>query len=214
MGQAARQTSFQQDAVMTDLTLGLISDTHIPRRMKCMPKTALDALSGVDLILHAGDVDDPDSLAPLRAIAPVHAVCGNRHLHEFSDGGAALPDKIELELDRYRFVLTHGYKTGMQGFMLKSWGIFLKAIGLTDNGKFNWHIADRLVQRYAEADIIVFGHTHRAHIEQIGRTLLVNPGAVCPTRGERPSVARVTLGKSKPQVEIIPLLTDARGRLY
>ena len=74
---------------MPALVVGLLSDTHVPRRIKRLPKTVLDALAGVDLILHAGDVDDPAALEPLRAIAPVHAVRGNVHLHEFSGGGTA-----------------------------------------------------------------------------------------------------------------------------
>jgi len=37
--------------------------------------------------------------------------------------------------------------------------------------------------------------------------LLVNPGAVCPTRGKQPTVARLRLGAERPEVEIVPLLT-------
>jgi uncharacterized protein len=54
------------------LTVGVISDTHGLLRPE-----ALDALRGVDQILHAGDVGTPDILASLRAIAPTTAVRGN-----------------------------------------------------------------------------------------------------------------------------------------
>lgn len=80
------------------LTIGLLSDTHVPHRLKRLPDTALDALAGVDLILHAGAVDDPAALKPLRDIAPVYTVRGNVHPQDFSDGGAALPAAIELQL--------------------------------------------------------------------------------------------------------------------
>jgi hypothetical protein len=52
------------------------------------------------------------------------------------------------------------------------------------------------------------------YVEQVGRALLVNPGAVCPTLGEQPTVARLQLGAGRPHVEIVPLLTGAHSRLY
>jgi predicted phosphodiesterase len=36
--------------------LGVVTDTHIPDRMRHLPQAALDRLAGVDAILHAGDV--------------------------------------------------------------------------------------------------------------------------------------------------------------
>jgi putative phosphoesterase len=54
------------------LTAGVISDTHgvlIPE--------ALKILMGVDLIIHAGDIDTPAVLNELNRIAPVVAVQGN-----------------------------------------------------------------------------------------------------------------------------------------
>lgn len=52
--------------------LGVISDTHGLLRPE-----ALDALSGSELIIHAGDVGKPEILERLREIAPVVAVRGN-----------------------------------------------------------------------------------------------------------------------------------------
>ncbi|PPE75305.1 YfcE family phosphodiesterase [Solimonas fluminis] len=56
------------------MILGLISDTHGLLRPE-----ALDALRGCDLILHAGDIGSA-VLAPLEALAPVHAIRGNNDL--------------------------------------------------------------------------------------------------------------------------------------
>jgi putative phosphoesterase len=53
-------------------TLGIISDTH-----GLLRREAVDALGGVERILHAGDVGHPDVLEQLRAIAPVTAIRGN-----------------------------------------------------------------------------------------------------------------------------------------
>jgi len=52
--------------------VGLISDTH-----GLMRPTALAALKGCDLIIHAGDIGKPEIVEQLRAVAPVVAVRGN-----------------------------------------------------------------------------------------------------------------------------------------
>jgi putative phosphoesterase len=191
---------------MSTFTMGLLSDTHIPHRMKHLPQAALDALAGVDVILHAGDVDDPAALEPLREIAPVHAVSGNFHILDLSDGGASLPRVVKLELANKRVVLVHGHWPGPIGFFLKGLHVFAESLRLTDNGALNRRSARRLARAYPEADIIAFGHSHRAHVEWIGDILLVNPGAVLKSGNrEHPSVARISIGKGKPEVEIIPL---------
>jgi hypothetical protein len=186
---------------MSTLTIGLLSDTHIPHRLKRMPVAVLDAFAGVDLILHAGDVDEPAALEPLRAIAPVHAVRGNVHVRDLSDGGAMLPAVVKLELAGRQIALTHGHRPGLLGFYLEGLNVVALQLGLTDNGKANRRIARRLAQLYPRQDIIIFGHTHRAHFERVGRALLVNPGAVCAAPSERPSVARIRLGVGRPEVE-------------
>lgn len=53
-------------------TIGLISDTHGLLRQEAMA-----ALQGSDLIIHAGDVGNPEIIHRLGAIAPVVAVRGN-----------------------------------------------------------------------------------------------------------------------------------------
>jgi putative phosphoesterase len=54
------------------MMVGLISDTH-----GLMRESALAALGGSDLIVHAGDVGAAAVLEALRALAPVVAVRGN-----------------------------------------------------------------------------------------------------------------------------------------
>ena len=73
------------------IVLGVISDTHGLLRSE-----AVDALRGVDRILHAGDVGAPEILKELESIAPVTAVRGN-----VDSGGWArklpLSEVIEVE---------------------------------------------------------------------------------------------------------------------
>jgi putative phosphoesterase len=53
-------------------SVGLISDTHGVLRPE-----AVEALRGCDVLIHAGDVGDPEVLEQLRALAPTFAVRGN-----------------------------------------------------------------------------------------------------------------------------------------
>jgi uncharacterized protein len=52
--------------------VGVISDTH-----GLLRPTAIEALRGVDLILHAGDIGPAEILDQLRTLAPTVAVRGN-----------------------------------------------------------------------------------------------------------------------------------------
>lgn len=56
----------------TDTLIGVISDTHGLLRPE-----AMQALAGSQLILHAGDIGNPEVLHQLQAIAPTFAVRGN-----------------------------------------------------------------------------------------------------------------------------------------
>jgi putative phosphoesterase len=81
------------------IKIAIISDTH-----GTLTQDALDAISGVDHILHAGDIGAPEILQRLRTIAPVNAVRGNM------DGGdwcQDLPTTDMVELDTTTFYLLH-----------------------------------------------------------------------------------------------------------
>jgi hypothetical protein len=54
------------------MKIGVVSDTHGLLRPEVLP-----ALTGVDRILHLGDVGDPAILKTLEKIAPIHAIRGN-----------------------------------------------------------------------------------------------------------------------------------------
>jgi uncharacterized protein len=73
----------------TPRKIGLISDTH-----GLLRNEALQALSGSDLIIHAGDVGDSNILDALRRIAPVIAVRGNIDTAEWAK---SLPETTVVE---------------------------------------------------------------------------------------------------------------------
>src|SRR3954462_9903758 len=84
-------------------TLGLISDTH------GLLRPALhQVLSGVELILHAGDVGGKAVLHELGLIAPVKAVFGNTD----SPGDPDLAEAIDMTIDGVTIHVSHGHELG------------------------------------------------------------------------------------------------------
>ncbi|HEX3987021.1 MAG TPA: metallophosphoesterase family protein [Acidobacteriaceae bacterium] len=84
------------------MRIGVISDTHGLLRPE-----ALQALAGVEAILHAGDVGDPAILEALGKIAPVTAIRGNID----QAGKCAAPPPTEwVELGGAAFYLIHDLK--------------------------------------------------------------------------------------------------------
>ncbi|PKL46866.1 MAG: YfcE family phosphodiesterase [Candidatus Riflebacteria bacterium HGW-Riflebacteria-2] len=75
------------------MKIGIISDTHITNPAACIvPEWIARAFAGVDLIVHAGDVERPEYLQALKDIAPVCAVRGN------CDHAIATPESISIEI--------------------------------------------------------------------------------------------------------------------
>ncbi len=81
------------------MRVGVLSDTHGLLRPE-----VIAALGGVDHILHAGDVGDPDILDRLAAIAPLTAIRGNI---DGTDRCAELPATEAVELAGYLIYLVH-----------------------------------------------------------------------------------------------------------
>lgn len=151
------------------VVIGLISDTH-----GLVRPDVFEALDGVQLILHAGDVGGKGVLAELRAIAPVLAVYGNTD----SPDEPGLSGEINLLREDRTIHVSHGHELGRPTPVA-------------------------LLERY-QADVIVYGHTHRPLVERSGKRLVVNPGAAGPRRFDiKPSVARLTLGSGEAQVQLL-----------
>jgi len=82
--------------------IGLISDTH-----GLVRPSVFEALQGVELILHAGDVGE-GVLDELRVIAPVRAVRGNTDPVDDPE----LPATLEMEREGVRIHVSHGHEVG------------------------------------------------------------------------------------------------------
>ena len=139
-----------------------------------------DVFAGVDHILHGGDVGPLDLLADLEAIAPVTAVYGNT---DGSDVRARLPQVARLELDGFRIVVTHG-------------------------DQFGSPTPARLNAAFPDAEILVFGHTHRPLLTLVDQVVtVINPGGAGPRRFDLPaSVGILELEPGiPPRARLVPL---------
>jgi putative phosphoesterase len=116
-------------------------------------------------------------LDELRAIAPVLAVQGNTD----PPGDPELPVSVDREIDGVRLHVSHGHELGSPR-------------------------PDALLERY-DADVIVYGHTHRQLVQHEGKRWVVNPGAAGPRRFNLPaSVALLRIADGGGvSIEIVPL---------
>jgi putative phosphoesterase len=151
--------------------VGLISDTH-----GLLRPGVHAALTGVELILHSGDVGGSGILDELRLIAPVKAVFGNTDPTD----EAGLAEEFVVAIDGLRVHVSHGHEVGSP-------------------------TPAKLAARY-DADVVVFGHTHRPLVSRVGKQLFVNPGAAGPRRFNlTPSVGRLTIARGNAEVEIVDI---------
>jgi len=149
--------------------IGLISDTH-----GLIRPGVHNALMGVELILHAGDVGGAAILEELRLIAPVKAVFGNTDPPDDPE----LSTDLTLVVNGLRVHVSHGHEVGSP-------------------------TPDKLAVRY-DADVVIYGHTHRQSVTRLDGRLFVNPGAAGPKRFNiSPSVGRLTIVDGRAEVEIV-----------
>jgi putative phosphoesterase len=135
------------------------------------------ALAGVEFIFHAGDVGGDEILDELQLIAPVHAVYGNTD----PPGQPRLADAIEMTIGDVRVHVSHGHEVGAP-------------------------TPPKLLARY-DADVIVYGHTHKQLLIHADGRWVVNPGAAGPRRFDLlPSVARMTIRGRDAAIEIVNLV--------
>jgi putative phosphoesterase len=151
--------------------IGLISDTH-----GLLRASVHEALRGVSLILHAGDVGGEEILEELRIIAPVQAVYGNTDPVD----DPSLQQEVIVPAGGNRIHVSHGHELGSP-------------------------TPERLLAAYPQ-EVLVYGHTHKQLVTRADGRLVVNPGAAGPRRFNlEPSVARLTIDNGIAEVEIVPI---------
>jgi putative phosphoesterase len=133
--------------------IGVISDTHIPY-FKELPKSIWEHFTGVELIIHAGDLSVLSVISELETIAPVLAVQGNVEEDEVI---RKLPIKREIVVGHCRFGVVH-------------------ILGDSHNRE---GIAR---QEFPNARCVVFGHSHIPWNQEHNGLLLFNPGSATDRR--------------------------------
>ncbi len=160
-------------------TVGLIADTHIPARAKCIPKMVFKTFENADFIVHAGDLVQLAVIDELEQLAPVLAVHGNMDGPEVSD---ALPKLNSLKIFDWKIGVMHDPRAlfGMS-----------KMREIAKQNNFN---------------VFVYGHTHNSNIKWERQTLYINPGSPTnplPSFVIKPSVALLKVTKEAITPEII-----------
>jgi len=154
------------------MNIGVLSDTH-----NYLDPRIPHLLTGVDHILHAGDIGLPAILLQLEQIAPVTAVAGNT-----DDPGLAYPQTELVTLAGRKFLLQH----------------IVNPHALTDQ------LQARLACE--RPDVVLFGHTHKPFCETINGTLFFNPGYAGKQRFQaQRSVALLHCNEKGLRHEYLPL---------
>ncbi len=158
-----------QELEIQRMKLGVISDTHAHYLHTCEAIRMLESLE-VDEVIHCGDIGSRE-IIPLFAAWPTHFILGNvdgddEPWGDWIDGAAERTFHGRfgsVELGGRRIAFLHG----------------------DDERRLREEIASQ------QWDLVCHGHTHIAAQEQLGRTLVLNPGAM--VRVLEPSVAYVNL---------------------
>ncbi|RLF91244.1 YfcE family phosphodiesterase [Thermococci archaeon] len=161
------------------MKVGIMSDTHdnLPAI-----KLAVEFFNReeVDLVIHAGDYVAPFVAREFSKLnAPLKGVFGNNDgEREGLREKLGIKDEIlTLDLKGLKTVVLHG----------------------TD---------ERIVEALARSqlyDIVIRGHTHRHGIQEVGRTIIINPGEVCGYLTGVKSVA--ILNVKEREIKIVDLET-------
>jgi putative phosphoesterase len=128
--------------------LVVLSDTHMPRRNRSLPRELVGALRTADLIVHLGDFTGMEVVTFLEAYAPLIGVHGN---NDSDDIRARFPATQRIEMEGKLLVLLHG-----------------------DIGGRSANVAARATRG---GDVVLFGHSHHPLCSWEGGRLLFNPGS-------------------------------------
>jgi putative phosphoesterase len=164
------------------MLLGIVSDTH---GHVAFARPAINMLAAwkVDEVIHCGDVGSA-AIVRLFAAWPTHYVLGNCDRPEDEPALAA-------EIARAGHTL-HG-RFGQ----IERCGRRIAFLHGDDASCLAETIAG------GQYDLVCYGHTHLAHQQQRGRTLVLNPGALY--RAEPHSIAIVEVTVERAALKVTPL---------
>ena len=151
------------------MRIGVIADTHIPAMGKEPPAEVIPAFAGVDRIFHAGHAYTQECIDWLEQIAPVDWA------ESWVAGVGEAPERTSrafvIDLEGHKIGLTHE-------LLLKRLGDEVLPGAIDRNYPEDASLPDELEAIFGEpVDIVVFGYTHEALVEEHQGVLMVNPGS-------------------------------------
>jgi len=205
--------------------IGVVADTHVGDHVARLPPEVPEALEGVDLILHAGDLSHAIVLEELGRVAPVVAVRGN---HDERAGLAGLPRDALVRAGGARIGLTHGSR---RAAVEMAAGLASLATGRARLLGFE----RTMRRRFGEVDCVVVGHVHLPIHRLVDGVLVFSPGAVyapeqdpgydwsglggaayrrfrqsLPAAARVPSVGVIEVGRAGLRASVVPLARPIR----
>ena len=184
------------------MRIGLISDTRIPGIAKEVPPHVTRAFEGVDLILHSGGIQVARVLDWLEQIAPVKAVGRIQGGQYESSTPFSLQNADDPRVAEQQVLQLEGHTIGMVN------SLDLDPLnddvipGFIEAQHFPKQAVSSMVESVfgTPVDIVVFGRTLEAMVEEHDGVLFVNPGS--------PTIPRniMKLG----QVAILNLTSESR----
>ena len=160
------------------MRIGLISDTHMAGSGRQLPTAVLDALAGVDLILHCGDLECIGVLDYLETVAPVLSVRGYEDPVEDGERLANVTRVVDAE--GISIGMVHDIQWPTPWITTSPDGTSLRF----PPGPVKEH----LVKKFGRpVDVVLFGDTHEELVCYYQGVMWVNPGSpTYPGRKHRP----------------------------
>ena len=132
------------------MEIGVLSDTHISS-LEGLPREVLDALTRVDLIVHAGDYTGKMLLDELRNLGEFRGVYGNMD-------SSAIKSELQavevFEVGDFKIGVTHPAEGGPP-----------------------FRLERRTRKKFGQIDLIIYGHSHWVKNETLDGVIYFNPGS-------------------------------------
>lgn len=124
-------------------------------------KKLLKKVGKMDAVFHMGDSENSRGYMESLVDCPLYIVKGN------CDYGSVLPQKLIVEMGGHKFYISHGDRERVD------FGLDI----IKENARMN------------DADVALFGHTHKPVIDYDGGIVAVNPGSISRPRpwGSKPT---------------------------
>ena len=171
------------------MKIGLIGDTHVPGLSPVLSARIEAAFSGLDIILHVGDICELYVLKEFQ----------EKYTLTMAVAGESDSDEVRHYVDEKRIVTFGERRIGMihgHQFDAQHSGVLNGLRRLFRLRPSVAAIEAFLLSQFADdqVDAIVYGHTHQPYAGMHGNILLFNPGAAVAAPGLRPSVGILNVG--------------------